>query len=393
MYNISSYIRILMSGLSSYKNRQGPLGIMLLESIGQLEKVQVAFNDAKISRLMKQNADVDEAVTFASTHSDVIAYVHQFFKENIVTDLNPHTKGDMFHALLKAINTDATTDPDVYVKLVHLLEFGEIDNFLATAFLYAINRPNKVNVISPATNDFPLLEEVNNECPLCHAKLIKTVKGAAKRKYNIVHIFPEHLDETLTADFIGAHCPSSKVNSLDNQIPLCIDDADDYLTEPTVEEYVRLSELKEHYAKNYQLQQALAKIDLEEDIEAVISALVGFNPSGHLEEFNMKALKINQKIAPEECLLKNAVQNNVLTYFNFIKMQFAEFQDFDLIQSDIKKAYKQLDNGDWTQQEIVDKLSQWILEKIKMPAHHIEACRIVISFFIQNCEVFHEISK
>ena len=107
----------------------------------------------------------------------------------------------------------------------------------------------------------------------------------------------------------------------------------------------------------------------------------------------MTALKIDQKILPENCLLKNSIQNSVLTYYKYISALFEEIDDFDIIQSEIKKAFKELNSGDWSQQEIVEKLAQWILEQTKRPAQHIEACRIIVAFFVQSCEVFNEISK
>ena len=382
-----------MSGLSSYKGRQGPLGILLLESLGLLDNVQVSFNDKKISNLVNRKKEVDEAVVSASTNLDVINHVVNYFKDKVIPDLNPHTKDDMFQDLMKCINSDATTAPSKYDEFDNLLKHGDVTKCLAYTFLYAINRPNKINSLAPASDDFPLLDEVGNECPLCHSKLTQTVKGVIKRKYDIVRIFPEGLDADTANNFITAYTPAAKIDSIDNQIALCTDDAENYLTDPTLDEYVNLSELKKRCSSNYTLQQTLAKLDLENEITNVIDSLIAYHPSRELEPLNMTALKIADKILPEDFILKNNVQNNVLTYFNYIKLQFAEFEDFELLQADIKKAFKTLDNGDWTQTEIVEKLAYWILEKTKIAANHIEACRIIVSFFIQNCEVFYEIAK
>ena len=56
-----------------------------------------------------------------------------------------------------------------------------------------------------------------------------------------------------------------------------------------------------------------------------------------------------------------------MTYYKYISALFEEIDDFDIIQSEIKKAFKELNSGDWSQQEIVEKLVQWILEQTKDP--------------------------
>ena len=66
--------------------------------------------------------------------------------------------------------------------------------------------------------------------------------------------------------------------------------------------------------------------------------------------------------------------------------------DFELIASEVKIAFKKLDNGTLSQDEIVEYLAEWIKNKTGVGNQHITACRIVVAYFIQNCEVFNEIS-
>ena len=67
--------------------------------------------------------------------------------------------------------------------------------------------------------------------------------------------------------------------------------------------------------------------------------------------------------------------------------------DFNLIASEVKLAYQKLDNGLLSQDEIVNGLSEWIKNKSGVGSKNMRACHIVVAFFIQNCEVFREISK
>ncbi|MGJ0751441.1 ABC-three component system protein [Enterococcus durans] len=361
--------------------------------LGEREDVNVTVNDKKVSRLVNRKDDVDDALKMASTRPEVIADTINKFESDIVPYLNPHTEDDCFEAILKYLNADATVPARRYTVFSEILENNEIGQFLAMTFLYAINRPNKLMESKPVADDFPLLDEVGNECPICRKKLTKKVKGVTTRQYGIVEIFPSNLDDDTAVDFENALAPPVKLNSSDNQIALCRTHAETYQAGPEIDEYLVLSSLKKQFATDYALQQMLADLNLEDEIKEVIDSLADLQSVGTLETLSMTALKIDQKILPENCLLKNAIQNSVLTYYKYISALFEEIDDFDIIQSEIKKAFKELNSGDWSQQEIVEKLAQWILEQTKRPAQHIEACRIIVAFFVQSCEVFNEISK
>lgn len=390
-FNISSYIKILLSGITQY--HQGPLGILILGFLGEREDVNITVNDKKVSRLVNRKDDVDDALKMASTRPEVIADTINKFESDIVPYLNPHTEDDCFEAILKCLNADATVPARKYTVFSEILENNEIGQFLAMTFLYAINRPNKLMESKPVADDFSLLDEVGNECPICRKKLTRKVKGVTTRQYGIVEIFPSNLDDDTAIDFENALAPPVKLDSSDNQIALCRTHAETYQAGPEIDEYLVLSSLKKQFATDYALQQMLADLNLEDEIKEVIDSLANLQSVGTLEILSMTALKIDQKILPENCLLKNSIQNSVLTYYKYISALFEEIDDFDIIQSEIKKAFKELNSGDWSQQEIVEKLAQWILEQTKRPAQHIEACRIIVAFFVQSCEVFNEISK
>ncbi|GFH40264.1 ABC-three component system protein [Lactococcus insecticola] len=390
-FNISSYIQILLSNVIQY--RQGPLGILILGFLGDREEVNVTIDDKKVSNLVKRKNDVEDALKMASARTEVIADIIKCFESKVVPILNPHTKDDAFETILNCLNVDATVPARKYTEFSNLLNNNEIGKFLALTFLYALNRTNKLAESKPVTDDFPLLDEVGNECPICHKKLTKKVKNVTTRQYGIVEIFPSNLDESTATEFNSFLSPTVKLDSFDNKLALCKNHAESYLAAPELGEYLELAALKKHYSTNYALQQVLAELDLEDEIKDIIESLANLQSVGNLEQLSMNALKIDQKILPENGLLKNSIQVNVLTYYRYIGSLFEEIEDLDIIQSEIKKAFKRLNTGDWNQQEIVDKLAQWILDKTKNPASHIEACRIIISFFIQSCEVFNEIPK
>ncbi|MXQ48544.1 hypothetical protein GRB29_03870 [Streptococcus pneumoniae] len=133
--------------------------------------------------------------------------------------------------------------------------------------------------------------------------------------------------------------------------------------------------------------------NIETQITEVIDALNDYTGSSSSTTLNMTALKLNQKILPEHGVLRGTVQYHVLTYFSYIKDLFAENSNFIMIQCDIKKVFTQLANTNLSQPEIVENLANWLLNQSKLSNGHLDACKIIVSYFIQNCEVFNEITE
>ena len=136
----------------------------------------------------------------------------------------------------------------------------------------------------------------------------------------------------------------------------------------------------------------------EDEIQNVLYGLAGITDDTELEELPLDALRLDQKILPENRLLKNEEITRVLRYYNFIDNLFSEMDrdgtgDFDLIASEIEVVYKKLDTGQLSQDEIVDQLAEWIKNKSGVGNRNMRACHIVVAYFIQNCEVFREIPK
>ncbi|MGV3205655.1 ABC-three component system protein [Streptococcus suis] len=55
--------------------------------------------------------------------------------------------------------------------------------------------------------------------------------------------------------------------------------------------------------------------------------------------------------------------------------------------------FTQLANTNLSQPEIVENLANWLLNQSKLSNGHLDACKIIVSYFIQNCEVFNEITE
>ncbi|HFH9952943.1 TPA: ABC-three component system protein [Streptococcus suis] len=390
-FNFSSYIKILLPGMTTLK--QGPLGITLLEPLSNLNGIQTSIDDRKITRLVQRKIEVDNAFIQASNDKNHIQETLKNFETNIYSDLRIHSKQDIFDNILKCIKNDSEASTTKYNELATYLENGQENEFLAYSFLYALNKTNKLTDSAPRIDDIELLQQVHNRCPLCHNQLTRQRKGKTIRSYKIVDIFPSNLQSDTADEFRSAMTPPANLDSFDNKIPLCFQDANEYERYADIDEYKRLLSVKLEIKKLAEIQVFMNSGNLETQITEVIDALNNYTGSLNPTPLNMTALKINQKILPEFSVLKGMVQYHVLTYFSFIKDLFAENSNFIMIQCDIKKVFTQLAITDLSQPEIVENLAIWLLNQSKLNNGHLDACKIIVSYFIQNCEVFNEITE
>ncbi|WP_165620521.1 ABC-three component system protein [Streptococcus equi] len=390
-FNISSFLKLLHPSIPTLA--QGSLGILVLNSIATRDDVLVNIDDKKVSRLINRKIEIDEAIKTASAHQQTTIDVIEYFKNEICPLLNPHNKNDAFLNILHCINNDTSVPAKKYSELNSFLEHDDEVSFLGYAFLYSINRVNKLNNSALTTDDIPLLEEVNNECPICHRKLVRNQKNKLHRNYEIVKIFPDNLSPNEENLFKASLDIPANLNEPSNKIPLCISHASQYLVAPDLDVSIELAQKKMNGIKILQNRESLSEVGLETQIKEIIDALENLTPTGQYTPLNMSALKIEQKIHSDNLLLRSSIQFSVLTYFMYIKSLFTEISEFQLIQSDIRRAFLRLDNSGLSQVEIVEELSHWILNKTNMDFSHLEASKIIVAYFIQNCEVFNEITE
>lgn len=391
-FNISALIKTMQVGLAE-DNKQEAAGRLLLNSIAQHDLALVDVDGKMVTNLVKRRTDVHEAIRNAAANTDVVAAAVRYFETEVRPKLNPHTVDDACLKLINLLEKDPSVPEGKYLSLRDLYDNGKIGEFLAMCMLYAVSRPNKLLETPIDYSDIPLLSEVNNECPLCRSPLVKTIKGNSVRKYGIARIYPEDLEPDQAAEFRAARIPAKRLDSNDNKIALCSDCVEAYEADPELDEYVHLYDLKKEYFHSYSVRQEIAEMGLEDEIKDIVSLLSGLQCTGSLCQLEMGALRIDQKILPENAILKHSIQNDVLTYYRFIEEAFSEIGNFDLIASEIKLTYEKLENCCVSQDEVVDELANWILRNSNLTAKHLLACRIIVSFFVQNCEVFHEITK
>ena len=349
-----------------------------------------------ISDLLNRKVDVPKAIKNVCTTKKIIADAQKHCETTIIPYLNAALADDMFEKMGKAVDADDIIATKKKKELAALLKNGKEAEFLGKLLIYVINRENRLLDTSVVSDDIPLLAEADYECPICHQPLVEYVKNAPVKKYEVVNIYPDNLSG-FASEFALIPKPKT-VNAPGNKIALCRDHAEEYILEPTVEEYTKLREIKDHIASTHSLRMNINDATLEEEIQSVLYGLAEITDDTKLEELPLDALRLDQKILPENHLLKNDEMMRVLRYYNYINDLFSRIDRegtsyFDLIASEVEVAYKKLDKGQLSQDEIVNELAEWVKNKSGVGSRYMRACHIVIAYFIQNCEVFREISK
>jgi hypothetical protein len=256
---------------------------------------------------------------------------------------------------------------------------------------YLISRKN----ISDNWDNVHLLE-VNGLCPLCGNYLLKQKDSRMNKNYEIAHIYPNspnphQLNELANLERLGNNC-----EDFENKISLCKICHGNYDSHTTKAEYLNLLNIKKKLLALNNSKVTLSSHDLEPEIENILKD-ISIIESSELDklELSYDALRIAEKIPEDSKILKNKIETYVCIYYKFIKQQFRYLENsnklnFNLIATSMKLAFLKCENGK-TKSEIFDSLVDWLMSKTGQYSR--ETYEVIISFFVQNCEVFDEISK
>lgn len=239
------------------------------------------------------------------------------------------------------------------------------------------------------------LREVNYHCPLCGKELqSRKQEKPEQQKYQIAHIYPNRptVKQYIllhNLERLGTNC-----ESFENKIALCLEchPTQDYHT--TVDEYNHLLNIKKRYLEQTALHDATITLGLEKEIAIVVSKLTTLNESG-LAELTYNPVPVANKFTKQEILLKSKVTANVITFYPYIRECFRKIDGIDcfnlqVLSEEIRCCFIKMNTISQDKVLVFRKIVEWIMLKTK--SNSTEACEAIVSFFIQNCEVFYEIS-
>lgn len=115
-----------------------------------------------------------------------------------------------------------------------------------------------------------------------------------------------------------------------------------------------------------------------------------------LTSLNYSPVMLTKKFTPEELLLKNRVSMYVTSYYPYVRDCFKEVEgingfSLNALSLQIKSCFIKMEGISENKSDIFNQLVNWVMSKTLSTSR--EACEAVISFFVQNCEVFFEITE
>ena len=239
------------------------------------------------------------------------------------------------------------------------------------------------------------LKEVSFLCPLCGKILRHRKQKKANKLYEIAHIYPNRPTVEQYKLLRGLERLGDNSESFENKTALCKDchDQQDYHT--TVEDYLYLLGKKKKFLSQTELSEATITMGLEPQIAEVVMKISSLREN-EIATLNYKPVSLAKKFSGEEMLLKNRVSMNVTNYFPYIRECFKEIEgiggfSLDALCLQIKSCFTKMEKISTHKSDIFEQLVNWVMAKTCSSSK--EACEAVISFFIQNCDVFHEITE
>jgi len=395
-FNIAEYITIVKSGLVSCRG-QGPAGILLLEQIGNLLSPNIYFDDTKISRLTKHINNVPNEIINAVSDPRIFAGVISGFKINVSSDFNSSTIDNVCLNLIRLINNEPNLANSYKTNLNNAYNSGDNSTFLAMTLMHAVGMENTNESKETFSDEVPYLTEANNHCPFCGKSLFRNVRGRSVSDYQITKIFDNTFDNEIKKELVAIYPAPSMIDSIGNKIVLCTSCFSDYRVDPTTDKYIKLYDKKRTFETNLEITNELYSIDIENELYKIVKDLGELSQDKESGLIPLDPLELVEKI-PDDILLKDDVTKWVLRYYKYIEKQFSDLDAsgvsrFKVIASEVSLAYETLDAmGILSQKEIFNRLAMWMTDQLSYPRDKISVVNIIVAFFVQNCEVFHEIS-
>ena len=365
-YNISSIIKIMQEGLAETQENAGR---MIINPVAQ--QIDVDVTGKMVTNLVKCKKDVQMDIKNALTRQDVCDKAAEIIKEQVVPKISRVLIDDICVKILNLLRDDKSVPAKTVRRMQKYYDEDQYGEFFAQTILYSLSR-NNLSSTQETTQDDILA------------------------RYRIVQIYPDDLTPDQVIAFEKVEPAPRNLDSLDNQIALCPDCAEEYLHNPTPEEYEKLLQKKKEIVRIHTGRMAAFEMNLEGEIEDIIRAVIGINKETKLKSFT-EPVKITEKIHPDFYVLQQEMEDRVVKFYSFIEERFSLFDgvngvSFNIIRAEVNAVYKKLEAIGLDQEEICDELSNWFLDSFGFGKSHRTAAYIVVSFFIQLCDVFEPFS-
>lgn len=250
------------------------------------------------------------------------------------------------------------------------------------------------NRVNPTENEKILLfNEVNGICPICVWQLMYEKNWKKGKLFEIAHIYPANPTDEEKEILKNVEKLNDDINHIDNLICLCRDCHKKFDNPRTIEEYDKMVELKKQFIiKNKEVIE-WDQNKLEKEINEIINFLS--ENIDNLEDYNIieydpKTLE-NKSNSTMSSLIKRKIKYNIDDYYFLVKSKFIDTDKkipstTEKISIQIKLYYLKMKDLHSKQDDIFIAIVDWM--HIITNKKSKEASEIIVSYFIQNCEIF-----
>lgn len=248
-----------------------------------------------------------------------------------------------------------------------------------------------------AVENIKLFNQTGGICPICLKPLIYEKNGKLHKLYEIAHIYPlsptEKEEEILKNEKILFLVDK---NELDNVIALCPNCHTKFDKPTTLESYREMYNIKKRLIDEEKIINSYSSYNIDREIINIVEKMFD-NVNNFADTLNYDLIDIKDKIYAKNAPLLHKVKMDVSSHFLLIKKLFSDLDKsndnvtFESIACQIKNFYINVKKITDDQELIYNQIAQWL--KSKIGEGSIEAYKIIVSFFIQDCEVFSNVTK
>ena len=224
-----------------------------------------------------------------------------------------------------------------------------------------------------------LLQECENHCVMngCSKSLILSNNFNVSEVYEISRI------------------DKAKEPTINNLVALCPQCFAMYQMDNTKKVTSLLSKRKKVLANHMENLSILSSSQLEEGLTNVICKIAKLNEKD-LFDFSLDPKELKEKIDPHKNFhIYMIVKQNVTTYFVKVQEILTNLDkrkviDYENLQDQMRSIYKKLKKAKRSDTEIFEEISEKLHD---LTLQSVSDCQIVVSYFVQKCEVFDGITK
>jgi hypothetical protein len=259
---------------------------------------------------------------------------------------------------------------DKIVEYIHGYLDSVVNGTMVEEVIVSASTVPSLNVIH-TDHTAELLNETGNKCPRCGNYLYVKANNQIRPFYEVVRIYDDQVD---SYDNLTVLCPTCRAK---------------YML-ASEEEKDELFALKMDLMSIMRINEMAATWDVVDGIEKVVQAIPNIPPE-HLEELRYDPLAVKQKIdIKTNFALYRKVSSYVSVYYPDVETIFqAQVREngfrYEAFCYEVKARYVALYEEGLNPEKIFDSLVGWLMDRTHGDR---TCCEIVISFFVQKCEVF-----